>query len=277
MSRGITAVVPAAGLGRRTGDLARLLPKEMLPLGRTTAIQEILAEAASVGASEIIVVTRSDKPLLRNHCEDIARLEGFDPRLTFVEQRAPTGLGDAVALAARAASYETLAVLLGDCVMDSPRLLDEMVKLHERSGVAVLAVKPIARDEIDRYGVVLVDEATPGGNLVTALHEKQLSHGSPHRPLGLIGRYVLPRQISEFVARHAPWPAEVGLTEALNAMCLAVPTIAMTSREPYDDVGTTEGWIRALARRMCVDDDVEVHLRTMLAAIATSEKGSPSA
>src|SRR5918997_5954837 len=66
-----TAVVPAAGLGTRFLPATKTVPKELLPVVDTPAIEYIAAEAAQAGADRLVLVVSPGKESVVAH---------FDPR-----------------------------------------------------------------------------------------------------------------------------------------------------------------------------------------------------
>src|SRR5690242_5417192 len=56
-----TAVVPAAGLGTRFLPTTKAVPKELLPVVDTPAIEYVAAEAAQAGAQRLVLVVAPGK------------------------------------------------------------------------------------------------------------------------------------------------------------------------------------------------------------------------
>ncbi|MGZ4740794.1 MAG: sugar phosphate nucleotidyltransferase, partial [Ilumatobacteraceae bacterium] len=130
-----SAVIPAAGLGTRFLPATKAVPKELLPIIDTPALQLIIDEAVGAGIDHIVIVTSPNKPAIEAYFEQsdevlvklrstgrhtlAERLEaiGRDVKVTFVHQHAPLGLGHAVACAADEVGDEPFAVLLPDELM----------------------------------------------------------------------------------------------------------------------------------------------------------------
>src|SRR5213075_2952152 len=73
----------------------------------------------------------------------------------YVRQGEPLGLGHAVAAARQHVGQEPFAVLLGDDIMvDDARVLSDMLRVYERYGRSVVALKEFPRAEISSYGFV---------------------------------------------------------------------------------------------------------------------------
>ena len=62
-----TAVIPAAGFGKRMGLLTTFFPKEMFPLGRLPMIQHTITELKRSGIKGICVVIRKGKEVIEEY------------------------------------------------------------------------------------------------------------------------------------------------------------------------------------------------------------------
>ena len=59
-----SAVIPAAGMGTRFLPATKAVPKELMPIGDTPAIQIIIDEALGAGIDHIVVVSSRNKPAI---------------------------------------------------------------------------------------------------------------------------------------------------------------------------------------------------------------------
>ncbi len=59
-----TAVVPAAGMGTRFLPATKAVPKELLPIIDTPALQLIIDEAVGAGVDHMVIVTSHAKPAI---------------------------------------------------------------------------------------------------------------------------------------------------------------------------------------------------------------------
>mgnify|MGYP003465779006 CR=1 FL=1 len=62
--RATTAVIPAAGLGTRFLPATKAVPKELLPIVDTPALQLIVDECVGAGFEHVVVVTSRAKPTI---------------------------------------------------------------------------------------------------------------------------------------------------------------------------------------------------------------------
>jgi UTP--glucose-1-phosphate uridylyltransferase len=231
------AVIPAAGLGTRVLPATKAVPKELLPLADTPAVQYIAEEAAASGIKHITFVVNRTKRPLEDHFDEAPELRAALERkgalellerverpehlasYSFVRQSRPLGLGHAVLCARAVIGDEAFGVLLGDDLVDNDAdpCLKQLIRVHERYGGCVLAVLRVPRAEVSRYGVVSlgaqVDERT---HQVVDLVEKPSAEDAPSE-LIVIGRYVLTPNIFPALERTTPGVGgEIQLTDALR-------------------------------------------------------------
>ncbi len=169
------AVIPAAGLGTRFLPAAKAIPKEMLPVIDTPAIQLVVEEAVSAGLRDVLVITRRGKSAIEDHfdraceLEDVLAAKGDEAGLAlvraptdladmhYVRQDAPKGLGHAVLCAAEHVGNEPFAVLLGDDFIDrSDPLLRRMIEVRQRYGGSIVALMEVEPDQVSAYGCVAI-------------------------------------------------------------------------------------------------------------------------
>jgi UTP--glucose-1-phosphate uridylyltransferase len=237
------AVIPAAGMGTRFLPASKAVPKELLPIVDTPAIEFVVAEASAVGARDILMITGRGKAALEEHFDRNAELEraleakGDLQKLErvrrstelatihYVRQGDPLGLGHAVLCAAEHVGHEPFAVLLGDDLID-PRdpLLSTMIEVRERFGGSVIALLEVPPEQINLYGcaaVLPIDEAEPDVVLVTGLVEKPPVAEAPSN-LAVIGRYLLDPSVFDVLRQTKPGRGgEIQLTDALQHLAVS--------------------------------------------------------
>src|SRR6187402_2843162 len=167
-----SAVIPAAGAGTRFLPATKAVPKELMPIGDTPAIQLIIDEALGAGVDHIVVVTSRGKPAIERYFErddeliNMLREKGNDEaadrlasigrdwRVTIVYQDHPRGLGHAVGCAREAVGDQPFAVMLPDELMGDSSLLAHMNGVCVSSGGSVVALKRVPREQVGSYGVI---------------------------------------------------------------------------------------------------------------------------
>jgi UTP--glucose-1-phosphate uridylyltransferase len=261
-----TAVIPAAGLGTRFLPATKAVPKELLPIIDTPALQLIIDEAVGAGIDRIVIVTNHNKPAIEAYFESsddvLAKLRstarhamadrlesiGRDVQVSFVYQDEPLGLGHAVGCAAAAVGDEPFAVMLPDELMGDSSLLDQMARLCESSGGSVVGLKRVPREQVSSYGVIEpsteLDESGVIG--VRTLVEKPKVEDAPS-DLIVIGRYVLTPDVFALIETLEPGSGgEIQLTDALKVQAANGPFHGVLSSIPRYDTGTPIGWLSAV-------------------------------
>jgi UTP--glucose-1-phosphate uridylyltransferase len=283
------AVIPAAGLGTRFLPATKAIPKEMLPVVDTPAIELIVAEASRAGLRDVLLITGRGKGALEDHFDAAPEVEralekkGDTERLAkvrasteyadvhFVRQGEPRGLGHAVLCAAPHVGDQPFAVLLGDDVIDErDPLLVEMLRVQALAGGCVIALMEVPQEMVSLYGVATVEPSDIDGpyKVVRArdLVEKPPLAEAPSN-LAVIGRYVLSPTVFEVLRNTAPGRGnEIQLTDALR-------TIAAGSDEPvhgvvFDgrryDTGDRADYVKAVVRIACERPDIGPELQAWL-------------
>jgi UTP--glucose-1-phosphate uridylyltransferase len=282
-----SAVIPAAGAGTRFLPATKAVPKELMPIGDTPAIQLIIDEALGAGIDHIVVVSSRQKPSIERYFEpdqalvgqlrdkgkdDVAdRLEsiGRDWRVTITYQDNPRGLGHAVGCAREAVGDRPFAVLLPDELMGDSSLLAQMNGVCASTGGSVVGVKQVPRDQVSSYGVL--DPAAPidddGVILVADLVEKPPVESAPSDYI-LIGRYVLTPDVFDEIERLTPGSGgELQLTDALRAQAARSPFHAVLSRVARYDTGNPVGFLEAAIAFALRDPQMAPEIREYVATL----------
>jgi UTP--glucose-1-phosphate uridylyltransferase len=262
------AVIPAAGLGTRFLPATKAVPKELLPVVDTPAIQLVVAEAARAGLTDVVMVTGRGKSALEDHFDAAPELErslaakGDDARLAlvrastelatihFVRQQQPRGLGHAVLCAQHHVGDEPFAVLLGDDLIDErDHLLERMLAVQAARGGSVVALMQVPHESIRLYGcaaVAATDE--PDVFELSGLVEKPDPDAAPS-DYSIIGRYVLSPRVFEALGRTPPGRGdEIQLTDALQAMVGAEPMHGVVFSGRRYDTGDRLDYLKTVVR-----------------------------
>ncbi|MGB6022589.1 MAG: UTP--glucose-1-phosphate uridylyltransferase [Ornithinimicrobium sp.] len=241
------AVIPVAGLGTRFLPATKAVPKELLPVVDTPAIEYIVTEAARAGVTDVVMVTGRGKGAIEDHfdrhlelekalerkgdtarAERVARSSNYE--VHFVRQGQPKGLGHAVLCAKSHVGDEPFVVLLGDDMIDErDHLLEQMIAVQQERGGSVVALMEVPPEDVDRYGcaeIVPTDADADGGAdvevvRIVGLVEKPDPTEAPSN-LAVIGRYVLHPRIFEALESTEPGRGgEIQLTDAMLTLATA--------------------------------------------------------
>src|SRR5215469_12713223 len=249
------AVIPAAGLGTRFVPATKAMPKEMLPVIDTPAIQFVVEEAAAAGLTDVLMVTARSKTNIEDHfdrnieLEEVLEAKGDECGLAsirhsseiasmhYVRQGQPLGLGHAVLCAAQHVGNEPFAVLLGDDFIDSrDRLLQRMLEVRQQYGGSIVALMEVDPEQVSAYGVATI-KPTDAEDVVavTDLVEKPPIGEAPSNWI-VVGRYVCDPAIFDVLRNTPPGRGgEIQLTDALR-------TLARTDRiDTGDDTEVSDG------------------------------------
>jgi UTP--glucose-1-phosphate uridylyltransferase len=270
------AVLPVAGLGTRFLPATKAVPKELMPVVDRPAIQYIVEECARAGLDDVLLVTASGKSSIEDHFDRLLDLEealaakGKDAeldevrslatlaRLHSVRQGEALGLGHAVLQAEQHVGEESFAVCLGDDIVD-PRtpFLERMIAAHQRTGVAVVALMEVPRDQVHLYGVADVSPGEEEGEFrISQLVEKPSVDEAPSN-LIVVGRYILPGSI--FPVLHDTPPGrggEIQLTDALQTLAEREPIVGVVLDAPRHDTGDKLGFLKATVELAAIREDL---------------------
>lgn len=274
-------------MGTRFLPATKAVPKELMPIGDTPAIQFIIDEALGAGIEHIVVVSSRGKPAIARYFErDDALVEamrakgedaiadrlasiGKDWRVTITYQDNPRGLGHAVGCARSAVGNEPFAVLLPDELMGDSSLLAHMNGVCTSTGGSVVAVKQVPRDQVSSYGVLAPsgpmddDGVVPVADLV----EKPSIEEAPS-DLILIGRYVLTPDVFDEIENLTPGRGgELQLTDALRAQAARSPFSGVLSKIARYDTGNPAGFLEAAIELALKNPALATQVRAHLATI----------
>ena len=284
-----TAVVPAAGLGTRFLPATKTVPKELLPVVDTPAIEYIAAEAAQAGAERLVLVVSPGKESVAAHFDSSpdleAELRGRDkeallakvrraPALIRVEvalQHKPLGLGHAVACAepSLAESDDAVAVLLPDDFVLPTGVLAKMAAVHQRYGGSVLCAFHVPLEQISAYGVFDVDDVDDLDDAdvkrLRGMVEKPPPDQAPST-LAAAGRYLLDRAVFDALHRIAPGAGgELQLTDAIALLIdEGHPVHVVVHRGERHDLGNPAGLLKASVGFALEDPEIGPDLRIWL-------------
>jgi UTP--glucose-1-phosphate uridylyltransferase len=261
-----TAIVPAAGLGTRFLPTTKSVPKELLPVVDTPAIELVAAEAAQAGANRLVIVISKGKEAVADYFRPDPELEGTlaergkedlldavrrAPRLIAVEtalQDEPKGLGHAVGCAEPnlADDDDAVAVLLPDDLVLPVGVLDRMATVRAEYGGSVLCALDLPREQVGAYGVFdVADTADDDVKRVHGMVEKPEPEQAPSTLIAA-GRYLLDRKIFDALRRITPGAGgELQLTDAVALLIEeGHPVHVVVHRGDRHDLGNPAGFLK---------------------------------
>ncbi len=140
----IPVVILAAGSGKRLGEIGKIFPKTLLPIGDGTLLDLHLRVFAELGTKRFIIV--SDPASGAVEAEARRALEGFDAELFVVHQARRLGIGHAAMLAEAAIGGGPFALVLGDTYYSRPELAGAVKAVTSGGADAVLSVRTVSEE-----------------------------------------------------------------------------------------------------------------------------------
>ena len=283
------AVILAAGFGTRMLPASKVVPKEILPVVDTPALQLVVEEIVGSGIRDIVIVTSKGKSALLNHFQpapdleraleekgkqellDLVRATNDIANIVAVEQAEPLGIGHAVLQAREVIGDEAFAVLLPDDVFDAdPPCLRQLLDIAAAEQEPVVSLMRVAKADVSKYGIV---EATRVGERqyhLTGMVEKPHADQAPSE-LAIIGRYVLPSEIFSILAEAKPGAGgEIQLTDALLVLSKRRRLLGHEFKGVRYDLGDRLGFLTAQIGFGLKRPDLADKLRSYLKSVLSS-------
>jgi len=282
------AVILAAGMGTRMLPSSKVIPKEILPVIDTPAIQVVVEEAIASGIEEIVIVISPGKSTvidhfnsnleLERHLEErgkselleVVRRSNNPAKIVVAEQQSPLGLGHAVLQARTAVGNEPFAVMLPDDIFDCPRpCLRQLLDAAEAKDAPVVALLKVARSEISKYGIVDASPVSPRLYELHGLVEKPPIEKAPS-DFAIMGRYVVMPDVFELLEDGKPGAGgEIQFTDALMALSKRRKIYGYEFEGIRYDMGDRVGFISAQIGFGLKRPDLADRLRAYLQTIIT--------
>lgn len=256
-------VILAAGYGTRLLPVTKAVPKELLPLVDTPAIQWVVEEFIRSGVRQILIVTNRRKRALEDYFDReveleanlrakrrkdlLAKLEPPAASISFVRQKEMLGTADALLCCERFVDGETfVAAHPDDVVLSRSPLTQALIRTHRKTGRTVLSLYACEPAELDHMGIVDADFRKDPAR-VRQIVEKPGEKNAPSR-YAVLGRYVFTPDI--FPAIRAAWddapdPERVQPL-AINRLAKRGRVVAKVCKDPRLDVGKPLGYLKAV-------------------------------
>ncbi|WP_350445900.1 UTP--glucose-1-phosphate uridylyltransferase GalU [Anaeromonas frigoriresistens] len=282
------AIIPAAGLGTRFLPATKAQPKEMLPIVDKPTIQYIIEEAIESGIEDILIITGRNKRAIEDHFDKSVELEmtleekgktelleqvqdiSNMVNIHYIRQKEPKGLGHAINCAKSFIKDEPFAVLLGDDIVDSPNepCLRQLIDAYTQYEATILGVQEVAKEDVNKYGIVDGEHIKDGVHKVKNLVEKPDIDKAPTN-VAILGRYIITPDIFEILDNTTPGAGgEIQLTDALKELALKQDMYAYNFEGKRYDVGNKLGFLQATVefalKREDLKDDFEEYLRRII-------------
>ncbi|MBO7085081.1 UTP--glucose-1-phosphate uridylyltransferase [bacterium] len=276
------AIICAAGFGTRFLPITKSIPKEMLNIIDTPAIEFIIQEVLQAGIKDILIVVSSNKNAIIDYFDSNYQLEQHlskkqkdkelqsitqynkDCNIFFIRQHYPQGLGDAISYAKSFVGDEPFAVLLGDDVIINhdkkiPSGLQQCLTVFDKYHKMVLGVQEVPDKEVDKYGIItpVKNQSNSLDMQVSGIIEKPALKDAPSN-LAVIGRYILTPDIFAEIGKLKPSSrGEIELTPALEEIIKVHGAYACNILAKRYDIGSKLGLIKAVIDEALARDDLK--------------------
>ena len=276
--------MPVAGFGTRFLPATKAIPKEMLPIIDKPLIEYAVEEAVNAGIEEIIFITSHTKVAIENHFDSNFELEEklsrnnkhefislINPekyknvRFTYVRQKSQKGLGDAIAHASHLIEDEAFAVLLADdLIFSEESCLQQLINIHENSGLSVVGVNKVLKEDISKYGVINPSVEEDRNIFVNDIVEKPTIENAPS-DLAVVGRYILDSSIFGYLKIVSEDKSnEIQLTDAIKLMLEEKKVLACKYLGKKFDCGSKVGYVEATLFKALKDESMKDMLKKYL-------------
>ena len=259
------AVIPCAGFGTRFLPFTKAVPKELLPIVDTPALQFAVEECINAGITDILVIISpqkesikkyfGDSVILSNFLKEHGKIEEYNlvqsiskkAKVSFAVQTVMRGSGDAIFYAEEFANGEPFAVLFGDDVIytgDGDGVTKQLVKAFDKTNATILGVQQMPEEILRRCGV-MIPESTDGKlTKISGLIEKP-QYEIPSN-LCSLGRFILKANIFDQL-RETPngIGGELFLTDAISLLAKKEPVYCYEFDGHRYDLGNKLGFLEA--------------------------------
>ncbi|NQZ00879.1 MAG: UTP--glucose-1-phosphate uridylyltransferase GalU [Bdellovibrionales bacterium] len=286
------AVIPAAGLGTRFLPATKTVPKEMLPIVDKPIILYNIEECIRAGIEDVILVAGRGKSAIEDffdtsyEVEDVLlkagktelleRVQSVKDKINIISirQKEAKGLGHAVYIAQPVIGDEPFAVLLGDEIMieteECKSAIGDLVDLTQKNGKSTVAVMPVEKADVSKYGIIECTEKSENLWEVSAVVEKPSLESAPSQ-LALPGRYVFGPEILSALRDTKPGKnGEIQLTDAMTQVAKSEGLLATVLKSRRFDAGDKFGYLQANIEMGLENAEVKEKLQHYLKQLAST-------
>lgn len=269
-------IIPAGGFGTRFLPATKAQPKEMLPVVDKPVIQYLVEEAVASGIEQVILVTGKGKRAIEDHFDYATELEAYlESRgksdmakkvrdissialFSFIRQKEPKGIGDAILQASHLINDEPVAVMSGDDIIDNEiPALKQLIKVYEKYRSPVVALRKVPREDVHKYGIIGGKKVGDRTWKINKVVEKPRIKDAPS-DLMIISKYILTPDIFECLSRTKPVKnGEIYITDAVdNYIKEGGKVYGYETEGDYYDCGDKLGFMRAVVNFGLKHEDI---------------------
>jgi len=230
-------LVLCGGKGMRMRPLTHTGPKQLIPVANKPIVFYCIEDLVEAGITDIGIIVGYTTERIKLIADSIGDGGQWGAKITYIQQKAPSGIGDAVKCAKDFIKNEKFVVYLGDNLLGEgiKKYIKKFESSNVHAGILLAEVK-----EACKYGVVTLKD----GEIVDVEEKPKV----PKSSLVLIGVYFFTSVIFEALDKIAPsWRGEYELTEAIRILVRSEKYIvnAYQVKDWWDDTGTPEDVLHA--------------------------------
>lgn len=187
----------------------------------------------------------------------------------YIRQKEPKGLGHAILVAKSFIGNEPFAVLLGDDIVQSQTpCLKQLITCYDEYKTSILGVQTVAKDQVNKYGIVDGLHIEDRVYKVKDLVEKPSIEEAPSN-VAILGRYIITPKIFEYLETQTTGAGgEIQLTDALMRLSKEEAMYAYDFKGTRYDVGNKMGFLSATVefalRREDLKDEMKAYLEYLM-------------
>lgn len=279
------AVIPAAGYGTRFLPFTKAVPKEMLPIIDTPAIEYNVREAINSGITDIVVIISPEKECIKTHFKHNEGFENFlkkkgkteeldiileMPRIVdikFVYQYEQLGLGHAVLCAKEFIGDDDFALLLADDVYvgDNGPVTKDLIEAYNVKNASILGTLEVLECDIPKYGICEpLDLEVDRIQKLKGVVEKPSIKDAPSN-LAIGGRYILTNKIFKYLESQASGASgEIQLTDSILRLMSEEDVYSYRIEGKRYDIGSKKGYLKATIDFALDREDLKEEMKNII-------------
>jgi UTP--glucose-1-phosphate uridylyltransferase len=216
-------------------------------------------EAALSGLEHLYIVINKNKPSLQRYLESEeleTDLQGEGrgnrvsiPRITFIDQPAPFGSGDAIYRTKEMIGQEPFALMMPDFLLfGSSPAMSQMIPSYERFRKDMVGVLILGSTEAEGFGNVGIFQPTPLEEDIVEVYGISEKLKTPLMPKNgkkihkTVGRYILGWHFFSYLERVRPRIGEWDDASAFRALCKERKVMGKILKGTGFDVGNPIGY-----------------------------------
>ena len=266
------AIIPVAGWGTRRLPVTKVIEKAMLPIGNRPLVDYVVEDCAKAGIEEAYIVI-DEKPFsqIKAYYEENTKLNNYliargkEDKLTltdtsregltlhfYAQKNVDERYGSAEPVAQVVEEFginESCVILMGDDFVynkDGSSDLARLMKLVENEDDSAMLAVEIPIEEVERYGVLKVEDG-----VLTGIYEKPKKEEAPSNLIN-ISKYIMSNELLQRIVKYCkennfgPKDQEYLITDPIIEHIKARKKIhVLPIQGEYLDGGSVEGWLHA--------------------------------